>query len=67
VLRVFDGGRVERTVATGDRPAFACMLGGLDRRTLFICTNTGSGPAIADKRTGRIEAVAVDVPGAGLP
>ena len=47
--------------------AFACMLGGADRRTLFVCTCTGSGPAMADKRDGRIETVRVDVPGAGLP
>jgi len=67
VVRVFDGGRVERTIATGERGAYACMLGGEDRRTLFICTNTGSGPAMADKRDGRIEFLRVDVPGAGLP
>jgi sugar lactone lactonase YvrE len=67
VVRVFEGGRIERTISTGDRCAFACMLGGLDRTTLFICTNFASGPAVADKRDGRIEAVAVDVPGAGLP
>jgi sugar lactone lactonase YvrE len=67
VLRVLDGGRIERTVPTGDRPAFACMLGGDDRQTLFVCTCTASGPAMADKRDGRIEAVKVDVPGAGWP
>ncbi len=49
------------------RYAFACMLGGADRRTLFACTSTGSGPAMADKRDGAIETVRVDVPGAGLP
>ena len=67
VLRVLDGGRIERTVSTGDRPAFACMLGGDDRQTLFVCTCTASGPAMADKQDGRIEAVKVDVPGAGRP
>ena len=67
VVRVFDGGRVERTIATGERGAYACMLGSEDRRTLFICTNTGSGPAMADKCDGRIEFLRVDVPGAGLP
>jgi sugar lactone lactonase YvrE len=67
VLRVLDGGGIERTVATGDRFAFACMLGGDDRQTLYVCTNTGSGPAMAEKRDGRIEAVKVDVPGAGWP
>ena len=35
--------------------------------TLFLCTSTGSGPAMAEKRDGCIEAVRVDVPGAGLP
>jgi sugar lactone lactonase YvrE len=49
------------------RHAFACMLGGADRRTLYVCTCTGSGPAVSDKRDGRIERVPVDVPGAGLP
>lgn len=67
VLRVFDGGRVEQTIATGDRNTFACMLGGADRRTLYICTNTGSGPAMAEKRDGRIESARVAVPGAGWP
>jgi sugar lactone lactonase YvrE len=68
VLRVLEGGRVERTVPLeAGRCAFACMLGGDDRRTLFVCTNTGSGPAMAEKTDGRIEAVRVPVPGAGLP
>jgi len=67
VLRVVEGGRIARTIATGDRRTYACMLGGSDRRTLFICTNTNSGPDMADKRDGRIETVRVDVPGAGLP
>jgi sugar lactone lactonase YvrE len=67
LLRVREGGRIERTIATGGRCAFACMLGGADRRTLFACTSTGSGPAMADKRDGAIETVRVDVPGAGLP
>ena len=67
VLRVLDGGRIERTIPTGTRFAFACMLGDDDRRTLYLCTSTGSGPAMADKRDGAIERVRVDVPGAGLP
>jgi sugar lactone lactonase YvrE len=67
LLRVREGGKVDRTESTGTRYAFACMLGGADRRTLFVCTSTGSGPAMADKRDGAIETVRVDVPGAGLP
>ena len=67
VTRVFEGGRVERTVPTGERGAYACMLGGEDRRTLFVCTNTTSGPPAAEAKAGRIETIRVDVPGAGLP
>jgi sugar lactone lactonase YvrE len=67
VVRVGADGRVLHTVATGQNGAFACMLGGPDRRTLFVLTNTGSGPAMAAKRDGRIETYRVDVAGAGLP
>jgi len=68
LLRVREGGTIDRRIPTGPgRHAFACMLGGADRRTLYVCTCTGSGPATADKRDGRIESVRVDAPGAGLP
>ena len=68
LLRVREGGAIERRIPAGPgRHAFACMLGGADRRTLYVCTCTGSGPAMADKRDGRIETVRVDVPGMGLP
>jgi sugar lactone lactonase YvrE len=67
VIRVRADGAVDRTLTTGQRGAFACMLGGPDRRTLFVLTNTGSGPAMAEKTDGRIETYRVDVPGAGLP
>ena len=67
VVRVLQGGRIAQAIDTGARRSFACMLGGPDRRTLFILTNTGSGPAMAAKSDGRIEMVRVDVPGAGLP
>jgi sugar lactone lactonase YvrE len=67
LLRVREGGKIDGTVSTGARYAFACMLGGADRQTLFACTSTGSGPAMADKRDGAIKTVRVDVPGAGLP
>ncbi len=67
VTRLFAGGRVAERIAVGDRTVFACMLGGPDRRTLFLCTSTGSGPAMAQKTDGRIEFVRVAVPGTGLP
>ena len=67
VLRVLPGGRIAQSVNTGERRSYACMLGGPDRRTLFVITNTNSGPAMAEKTDGRIEIIRVDVPGAGLP
>ena len=67
VIRVRADGAIDRALVTGQRGAYACMLGGSDRRTLFVLTNTGSGPAMADKTDGRIETYRVDVPGAGLP
>ena len=68
VIRVLPGGRIAQAVATGaERCSYACMLGGPDRRTLFVITNTGSGPKMAAKSDGRIETIRVDVPGAGLP
>ena len=65
--RIFDGGRIAERVSVGARTVFACMLGGADRRTLFLCTSTGSGPDMAEKTDGRIELARVAVPGAGLP
>ncbi len=68
VVRVAEGGRVLDEVSVGDRNAYACMLGGDDRRTLFVCTAESSNPAkTLPKMTGRIEHTRVDVPGAGLP
>ncbi len=68
VIRVRDGGEVLDTVTlTADRHAYACMLGGADRRSLFVCTSTGSGPGMGEKRDGGIDVIGVDVPGAGLP
>lgn len=67
VIRVVEGGEVVARVSSGDRGAYACMLGGEDRRTLFVCTSTTSGPETAEIRSGRIETARVEFPGAGLP
>ena len=67
VVRVAEGGEVLGRISTGELGAYACMLGGADRRTLFICTNRTSGPEAMTARHGRIETARVDVPGAGLP
>jgi sugar lactone lactonase YvrE len=67
VLRVREGGDVTDRVSVSTQ-AFACMLGGPQRRHLFICTATSGDPKICrEKRDGRIEVVEVEVPGAGLP
>jgi sugar lactone lactonase YvrE len=67
-LRVREGGEVLDEVKTTYDSAFACMLGGADRRTLYICTAPAHVPEEARRlRGGRIETVEVEVPGAGLP
>ena len=66
-MRVLPSGRVTHMIDC-ERGAFACMLGGDDRRTLFILTAKSSDPqACRANRDGRVEFVHVEVPGAGLP
>jgi sugar lactone lactonase YvrE len=66
-LRVREGGEVLERVGT-ETQAIACMLGGADRRTLFVLTSETIGPEeCARKRTARVETVEVDVAGAGRP
>jgi len=67
VLRVREGGEVTHRITVSTQ-AFACMLGGPERRTLFILTAETSNPDEARaKASGCVEIVEVDVPGAGLP
>ncbi|NQV58944.1 MAG: SMP-30/gluconolactonase/LRE family protein [Alphaproteobacteria bacterium] len=65
--RVLEGGEITDRISTGEMGSFACMRGGAERRTLFICTCLQSGPGTAELRSGRIETVEVSVPGAGWP
>ena len=65
-VRVREGGEVTDVVDTG-RGCFACALGGDDRRTLFLLTGAGFSADAIRSRTGAIEMVEVDVPGAGWP
>ena len=67
VLRVAEGGRVLQSVSSGAQHSYACMLGGQDGRTLYVCTAPGIGPEKGALRQGRIQTVRVDVPHAGLP
>jgi sugar lactone lactonase YvrE len=67
-LRVREGGEIADRVSTGDVMAIACMLGDDDRRSLYMLTSKGLDPEkAATLRTGRLERVRVDVPGAGRP
>jgi sugar lactone lactonase YvrE len=67
VRRYADGGELLEVVTTSEK-AFACMLGGEDRSTLYVLTARNSSADEASLApTGRLEAVAVEVPGAGWP
>jgi sugar lactone lactonase YvrE len=65
VLRVHEGAQIVARIPVDNFP-LACMLGGPERRTLFILTTTSLNP-INGNASGRIEIVPMDVPGAGLP
>jgi sugar lactone lactonase YvrE len=67
VLRVREGGDVTDVVTVDRNGAYACMLGGADRTTLFVCTADASNPAQTGPMRGAIEVCEVTVPGAGLP
>jgi sugar lactone lactonase YvrE len=68
-VRVREGGEITAT-ATATQNVFACMLGGDDRRTLYLVTApTSSRFEIAEQSEGlgAIESVRVEVAGAGRP
>lgn len=77
VVRVAEGGeRLQRVELGENRAPFALMLGGLERRTLFIATAEwrmadGAGKNLErlndGPRTGELLALPVSVPGAGRP
>ena len=67
VLRVLEGGEVSDRIPI-ETQAFACMLGGAEGRTLFVCTAGSSNPAqCIENRDGRIEIFTVEHGRAGLP
>jgi sugar lactone lactonase YvrE len=63
VIRVGEGTTVLDRVSTGTDGSYACMLGGDDRKTLFVC----AASALQQPGTGKLLTIEVDVPGAGLP
>ncbi len=67
VARVCEGGEITDEIATGEH-AVACMLGGDDRRTLYILRSPSSSPQeLRGKGLSTILTTEVAVPGAGLP
>ena len=67
VLRVQEGGTISHRLTVSAKP-YACMLGGPDRRTLFVCTAGSHNPAdLLAGPSGKIEMLEVEIPGAGRP
>ena len=68
VTRVAPGGEVTDSITFDDVIPVACVLGGTDRRTLLMCVaGDWKREAVMKARSGRIDAAAVTVPGAGRP
>ena len=67
--RVLEGGEVtDQIVLPAGRKAIACVLGGSDRRTLFLCTTGGlQKEEVMHQLDGRIEMTSVEIAGAGIP
>lgn len=68
VVRLAEGGRIADQISTGDLGTYACMLGGVDGRTLYLCT----APSFAeherrDTREATLRSVLVTVPHGALP
>jgi len=67
VVRVCEGGEITDRIRVATH-AYAVMLGGPQRRHLFISTSGSHDPAeIHRSPSASIEVIAVDVPGAGQP
>ena len=68
VMRVVEGGEILDRVEVTENLAVACMLGGIERKTLYIMTtiNAGTDELVAQRKS-RIESVEVNVPGVGWP
>jgi sugar lactone lactonase YvrE len=66
--RIVEGGVTTDRIDMGDRTAIACMLGGPERRTLFLLSSTDAYPQrLIGTKQSRLDAMTVDIPGAGLP
>ena len=65
IIRVKEDGEITDTVPLPGRHSYACMLGGADRRDLYVCTAHDFRPErTLQERAGKIEVMRVQVPGA---
>ena len=68
VVRTREGGEIVEEIPTGNLGVFACMLGGDDGRTLYLCAAPSFVETVASAdHQARLLATRVDVPHAGLP
>ena len=65
-VRVREGGEVSQTVML-DRGCFACMLGGADRKTLYVVAARFPDAMSGGERAGQVVAVEAPAPHAGWP
>ena len=67
-VRVGEGGEVLQTIEL-DRGCFACMLGGMERGTLFMVAQEWGGmeSTAEGERTGQVLTAPAPAPGAGWP
>ena len=69
-VRVREGGEVLQTINI-DRGCFACMLGGTDKKTLFMVATEWRGmneiPEVARARTGQVLTINAPATGVGWP
>jgi sugar lactone lactonase YvrE len=64
-VRVREGGQVLQTIAL-DRGCFACMLGGTDRKTLFLVTREWYGMERAAEATQTSQVLSLEAPAPGV-
>jgi sugar lactone lactonase YvrE len=69
-VRVREGGEVLQTINL-DRGCFACVLGGIGNKTLFLIATEWRGmeniPEVARARTGQVLPIEAPAPGVGWP
>ena len=67
VVRIEKGGNITDTIRT-PKSAFACMLGGKERKTLYVIISNSSDPEEAQASPeGEIHSIEVEIPGVGKP